>query len=59
MRAFGVHLPFQCTILLCAWVNDCHAAEQRYHHRFAEKRINGEWFELTEADIEAIRQRAP
>lgn len=59
MRAFGVHLPFQYTILLCAWFNDCHAAEQRYHHQFAGKRINGEWFDLTEADIEAIRQRAP
>jgi len=59
MRAFGGHLPFQYTILLSAWFDDCHAAEQRYHHRFAEQRINGEWFDLTEAGIVAIRQRAP
>lgn len=58
MRTFGVHLPFIYTIPLCAWFDDCHEAERRYHSRFADKRINGEWFDLTEADIEQIRHRA-
>ena len=58
MRAFGVHLPFMYTVQLCAWFEDCHEAERRYHLRFAEKRINGEWFDLQEADINAIRLRA-
>lgn len=58
MRAFGVQLPFLYTVLLCAWFDDCHEAERRYHNRFAEKRINGEWFDLEQDDIEAIRLRA-
>lgn len=57
MRAFGVHLPFIYTIPLCAWFDDCHVAERRYHEMFADKRINGEWFDLNEADIERIRLR--
>ena len=57
MRAFGVHLPFVYTIPLCAWFSDCHAAERRYHEMFFEKKINGEWFDLSESDIEQIRFR--
>lgn len=58
MRTFGVHLPFVYTIPLCAWFDDCHAAERHYHDTFADKRINGEWFDLAEDDIELIRLRA-
>lgn len=58
MRAFGVHLPFVYTIPLCAWFDDCHEAERRYHNIFFDKRINGEWFDLSESDIERIRLRA-
>lgn len=58
MRAFGVHLPFIYTIPLCSWFADCHAAERRYHEMFAGKRINGEWFDLDEDDVQQIRQRA-
>lgn len=58
MRTFGVHLPFVYTIPLCAWFDDCHAAERRYHEMFASKRINGEWFDLNEHDIQHIRLRA-
>lgn len=58
MRAFGVQLPFVYTIPLCVWFNDCHAAERRYHDAFASKRINGEWFDLEEADIEILRKAA-
>lgn len=55
MRAFGVHLPFIYTIPLCVWFDDCYAAERRYHDMFASKRINGEWFDLDEKDIQRIR----
>src|SRR5690606_11594917 len=58
MRAFGVHLPFIYTIPLCVWFDDCHRAEKRYHDMFSGKRINGEWFDLTEQDIQQIRLRA-
>jgi hypothetical protein len=55
MRTFAVRLPFFYTILLCVWFEDCEAAERRYHEMFRDRRINGEWFELSEADIEQIR----
>jgi hypothetical protein len=55
MRAFGVQLPFAYTIPFCIWFDDCHDAERRFHDAFAEKRINGEWFDLGEEDISAIR----
>lgn len=57
MRAFGVHLPFFYTILLCAWFDDCVVAESRYHDVFRSQRINGEWFDLTDDDIDLIRNR--
>lgn len=57
MRAFGVHLPFIYTIPLCVWFEDCHHAERSYHDRFADKRINGEWFDLDELDVDFIRRR--
>jgi len=58
MRAFGVQLPFMYTIPFCVWFDDCHAAERRFHDAFASKRINGEWFDLEEADLELIRRSA-
>jgi hypothetical protein len=57
MRAFGVHLPFFYTILLCAWFDDCVVAESEYHNIFRSRRINGEWFDLTNDDIDLIRRR--
>jgi hypothetical protein len=57
MRAFGVHLPIVYTIPLCVWFDDCHVAERRYHEMFSSKRINGEWFDLNEFDIQQIRLR--
>lgn len=58
MRAFGVKLPIVYTIPLCAWFDDCYVAERRYHEMFAGKRINGEWFDLDENDLQLIRLRA-
>lgn len=57
MRAFGVQLPFMYTIPLCAWFDDHYDAETRYHRLFADKHINGEWFDLGDPEIELIRQR--
>ncbi len=57
MRTFGVQLPFIYSIPLCVWFEDHYAAERRYHELFGKKRINGEWFDLDEADIDHIRTR--
>jgi hypothetical protein len=57
MRTFGVQLPFIYTIPLVAWFDDCVDAERRYHDMFRTKHINGEWFDLTEEDINSVRSR--
>lgn len=57
MRAFGVLLPFLYTIELCAWFDDAVVAEKRYHEMFRGKRLEGEWFELEDHDIQRIRAR--
>lgn len=58
MRTFGVKLPFVYTIPLCAWFEDCQGAERRYHDIFASKRINGEWFDLTDYELGIFRTMA-
>lgn len=57
MRTFGVQLPIMYTIPLCAWFDDHIEAESSYHRLFSDKRINGEWFNLLEQDVEMIRSR--
>lgn len=57
MRAFGVKLPIMYTIPLCAWFDDHFEAEASYHRLFADKHINGEWFNLQEQDVAMIRAR--
>lgn len=57
MRSFGVHLPIFYSIPFCVWFDDHINAETNYHRIFAEKHINGEWFDLSDADIDLIRSR--
>ena len=57
MRSFGVKLPILYTIPLCVWFDDHVEAESAFHRFFADKRINGEWFELGDQDIARIRSR--
>lgn len=57
MRAFGVHLPFIYSIEFCVWFDDHIEAETSYHRLFAGKRINGEWFDVSNDDLAKIRNR--
>jgi len=47
--------PIKLEVVVLLEVEDMRKAESRLHSHFAEKHLRGEWFALTEADIEFIR----
>ena len=51
-------LPFEVEILCAIPTNNAHKLEADLHNLYNEKRTNGEWFELNEADVEYIRRLA-
>ena len=48
-------LPFEPELLYVLESNDYHAAETLIHEYYQEKRLRGEWFELTTDDINCIQ----
>jgi hypothetical protein len=53
-QLFSVKLPFPIEIVHFGWFADYSAAEARYHRTYAHKRLEGEWFNLSEGDIAAV-----
>lgn len=53
----GITLPYDPELVCAIKVEDCIKAEREIHELFidAGKNVRGEWFELTEADIEYIK----
>lgn len=54
-RTFGIQLPFEVDFIAIIETEDMYALERKLHNRFADRRLNGEWFNLTEADVEFIK----
>ena len=48
-------LPFETELICTITTEDMYELEAFLHEMFADKRANGEWFELDEADVETIR----
>lgn len=59
MKTFGIQLPFEVEYLAVIPTDDMYLLEATLHERFAYKRLNGEWFELSDADIAYIKALAP
>ncbi len=55
-QLFSVKLPFPIEIVHFSWFDDYSAAERHFHHLFKDKRLDGEWFNLTEADLNSIKR---
>ncbi len=53
LQAFS-SLPFNVRLIHKTFTQDMDYAETFLHHKFAAKRIKGEWFQLTEADVQDI-----
>ena len=58
LKTFGVKLPFEVEYVCLIKTADMGALEAELHGYFADKRINGEWFNLTPDDVAQIKEMA-
>lgn len=57
IRSIGVSMPERLELVHSIRTDDPSGIEAYWHRRFAERRRNGEWFQLTRADVAAFRRR--
>lgn len=55
-RLFGVKLPFKFDLIISGLVNNYSKVEADLHRQFGEKRLEGEWFELSSEDLHQIEE---
>lgn len=55
MNTFSVKLPYKVKFVCLIETEQMHKVEKMLHQRFANKRINGEWFALDAEDVEYIK----
>jgi hypothetical protein len=54
-ETFGIQLPYRVEYEHLIQVDDMYALEMNLHSRFADKRVNGEWFNLEPSDVDYIK----
>lgn len=56
-RTLKIQLPEPASQVHVIATDDPHGIERYWHERFVDRRRNGEWFELTRADVTAFKRR--
>ena len=56
MNVFNVKLPFENKLIFLIKTADHHQTEIAFHQHFSDKRLEGEWFNLTRDDLAWIKR---
>jgi hypothetical protein len=51
-RQISLHLPFEVTLIHSISTQDINEAEKYWHTKFKSKRLHGEWFSLSDKDVD-------
>ena len=55
-KLYSIKMPFRFEYVFKNKCVDYHNLEVRLHTMFSEKHLNGEWFQLTDDDIDRVYQ---
>jgi hypothetical protein len=55
IKTLSIQLPHPVEVVMTAPVGNMYRHEQELHSVFSDRRMNGEWFQLSEQDLETIR----
>ncbi len=59
LASLNIGSPVDLSVTYWFWSEDCQFDENYLHKIFKDKRIKGEWFDLSEQDIEWIKVNYP